>query len=42
MVPKKGGFTMIRNEENELIPYNNCDRMEGVHRLQETKYCNQK
>ena len=20
MVPKKGGFTMIRNEKNELIP----------------------
>ena len=20
MVPKKGGFTVIRNEENELIP----------------------
>ena len=33
MVPKKGGFTMVRNEKNELIPTRTCDRMESVYRL---------
>ena len=32
VVPKKGGFTVIRNENNELIDsYENYDRMEGVY-----------
>ena len=26
MVPKKGGFTVIRNEKNELIPTRNVTR----------------
>ena len=30
VVPKKGGFTGIINEKNELIP-TRTDRMEGVH-----------
>ena len=30
MVPKKGGFTVIRNEKNELIPTRTV-MMEGVH-----------
>ena len=29
VVPKKGGFTMIRNEKNELIPIRTVTR--GVH-----------
>ena len=33
VVPKKGGFTVIKNS------YKNCDRMEGVYRLHETKHC---
>ena len=35
VVPKKGGFIVIRNEKNELIP-KNCDKMESLYRLQET------
>ena len=42
VVPKKGGFTVIRNEKNELIPNKNCDRMESVYILQKTKHCYQK
>ena len=30
VVPKKGGFTVIRNEKNELIP-TRTDRMKGVY-----------
>ena len=33
VVPKKGRFTVIRNEKNELIP-TKCDWMESLHRLQ--------
>ena len=38
VVPKKGGFTVIKNEKNELIP----TRMEGVYRLQKIEYCYKK
>ena len=29
MVPKKGGFTVIRNEKNELIPTRTVTRLRG-------------
>ena len=35
MVPKKGGFTVIINEKNELIPTRIVTGW-SVHRLQET------
>ena len=41
VVPKKSGFTVIRNERNELIPTTIVTRMEGVYRLQKIEYCNQ-
>ena len=41
VVPKKCGFTVIRNEKNELIP-TRTDRIEGLHRLQKIEYCHQK
>ena len=31
VVPKKGGFTVIRNEKKLTDSYKNCDRMEGVY-----------
>ena len=33
VVPKKGGFTVIRNEKNELIPTKHCDKMKSLYRL---------
>ena len=41
MVPKKGRFTMIRNERNELIPTRTVTGWRGVYRLQKIEYCNQ-
>ena len=38
VVPNKGGFTVIRNEKNELIPTRTVTGW-GVYRLQKIKYC---
>ena len=42
MVPKKGGFTIIRNKKNELIPTRTVTGWKGVYRLQKTEYCYKK
>ena len=29
--PKKGGMTVVKNENNELIPNSYCDRLENFY-----------
>ena len=41
VVPKKGGFTVIRNEKNGLIPTRTVIRWR-VNRLQKIEYCHRK
>ena len=42
VVPKKGGFTMIRNEKNELIPTRTETRWRVCIDYKKQNYCYQK
>ena len=37
VVPEKGGMTVVKNDNNELIPAMNRHGMEDVHRLPKTQ-----